>query len=147
MCAPPEPPEDQRVTTNIERPHLDFMVRQLLPWHANFGRRQVKAPKIYVHDSGLLYAAYFRATHAGAELDLAAHEAKPALRRRGQVPGRPASYAFHAHRPGGPASAPPAVLHPGDQRYPLDRHITVVPLAHLAADPRVITPTMRGRRS
>ena len=38
------------------------------------------------------------------------------------------------------------VLYPGDQRYPLDRHITVVPLAHLAADPGVITPTMRGRR-
>jgi hypothetical protein len=33
-----------------------------------------------------------------------------------------------------------------DQRYPLDPHITVVPLAHLAADPGVITPTTRGRQ-
>ena len=27
-----------------------FMVRQLLPWHENIGKRQVKAPKIYVRD-------------------------------------------------------------------------------------------------
>jgi predicted AAA+ superfamily ATPase len=32
-----------------------FMVRQLLPWHENIGKRQVKAPKIYLRDSGLLH--------------------------------------------------------------------------------------------
>jgi hypothetical protein len=32
------------------------MVRQLQPWHANPGKRQVKAPKIYLRDSGLLHA-------------------------------------------------------------------------------------------
>lgn len=32
-----------------------FVVRQLLPWHANVGKRQVKAPKLYVADSGLLH--------------------------------------------------------------------------------------------
>jgi uncharacterized protein len=32
-----------------------FMVRQLPPWHENLGKRQVKAPKIYVRDSGLLH--------------------------------------------------------------------------------------------
>jgi len=32
------------------------------------------------------------------------------------------------------------------QRYPLDRHITVVPLAHLASNPGAITPTTRGHR-
>lgn len=32
-----------------------FMVRQLLPWSANVGKRQVKAPKIYLSDSGLLH--------------------------------------------------------------------------------------------
>ncbi len=37
--------------------HLDhlLMVRQLQPWHENLGKRQVKAPKIYVRDSGLLH--------------------------------------------------------------------------------------------
>lgn len=32
-----------------------FMVRQLPPWHENIGKRQVKAPKIYLRDSGLLH--------------------------------------------------------------------------------------------
>ena len=37
--------------------HLDhlLMVRQLQPWHENLGKRQVKSPKIYVRDSGLLH--------------------------------------------------------------------------------------------
>jgi hypothetical protein len=32
-----------------------FMVRQLQPWHANLKKRQVKAPKVYLRDSGLLH--------------------------------------------------------------------------------------------
>ena len=41
--------------------HLDlltgsFMVRQLQPWHENLAKRQVKSPKIYLRDSGLLHA-------------------------------------------------------------------------------------------
>ncbi len=32
-----------------------FMVRQLQPWYQNLGKRQVKAPKIYFRDSGLLH--------------------------------------------------------------------------------------------
>ncbi len=33
-----------------------LVLRQLAPWHENLGKRQVKAPKIYVRDSGLLHA-------------------------------------------------------------------------------------------
>ena len=33
-----------------------FMLRQLSPWFEILGKRQVKAPKIYVRDSGLLHA-------------------------------------------------------------------------------------------
>ena len=33
-----------------------YMVRQLQPWHQNLGKRQVKAPKIYFRDTGLLHA-------------------------------------------------------------------------------------------
>jgi predicted AAA+ superfamily ATPase len=33
-----------------------FMVRQLQPWFENLGKRQVKAPKIYFRDSGLLHS-------------------------------------------------------------------------------------------
>jgi len=43
--------------------HLDIlsgamMVRQLPPWYANLGKRQVKSPKVYVRDSGLLHALW-----------------------------------------------------------------------------------------
>ncbi|MBI5478577.1 MAG: ATP-binding protein [Deltaproteobacteria bacterium] len=46
--------------TTIQR-YLDvlsatFMVRQLPAWHENLAKRQVKAPKVYVRDSGLLHA-------------------------------------------------------------------------------------------
>ncbi|WP_394788158.1 ATP-binding protein [Rhodoferax sp.] len=33
-----------------------FMVRQLQPWYEDLGKRQVKAPKLYLRDSGLLHA-------------------------------------------------------------------------------------------
>jgi hypothetical protein len=32
-----------------------FMIRILQPWHANLGKRLVKAPKLYFRDSGLLH--------------------------------------------------------------------------------------------
>ena len=32
-----------------------LMLRQLQPWHANLKKRQVKSPKVYVRDSGLLH--------------------------------------------------------------------------------------------
>ncbi|MFN8548631.1 MAG: ATP-binding protein [Candidatus Eisenbacteria bacterium] len=42
------------------RRYLDILsstlvVRQLSPWHENLSKRQVKAPKVYVSDSGLLH--------------------------------------------------------------------------------------------
>ena len=33
-----------------------MLLRQLLPWHSNVGKRLVKSPKVYVRDSGLLHA-------------------------------------------------------------------------------------------
>ena len=48
------------VSHHVMRRYLDvleatFMVRALKPWSANLGKRQVKAPKVYVRDSGLLH--------------------------------------------------------------------------------------------
>jgi uncharacterized protein len=45
--------------TTVRR-HLDtlagaLVVRILQPWHANLGKRQVKAPKVYIRDTGLLH--------------------------------------------------------------------------------------------
>ncbi len=48
------------VSHHAVRRYLDalestFMVRSLKPWSANLAKRQVKSPKVYVRDSGLLH--------------------------------------------------------------------------------------------
>jgi len=40
-----------------------FMIRQLPPWHENLGKRQVKAPKVYIRDSGILHTLLRLDTH------------------------------------------------------------------------------------
>ncbi|RYZ68096.1 MAG: DUF4143 domain-containing protein, partial [Proteobacteria bacterium] len=47
---------DKSVRHYVDVLEQAFMVRQLQPWHENVAKRQVKAPKIYVRDSGLLHA-------------------------------------------------------------------------------------------
>jgi len=145
-----------------------FLVRQLQPWHENLKKRQVKAPKVYVRDSGLLHAllglgserellshpkvgaswegytieetlrgvdpeaAYFWATHTGAELDLLLF-----------VRGR--RYGVEVKFQDAPRLTPSmrhalddlrlehlSVLYPGERRYDLERRVTVVPLSELA---------------
>jgi predicted AAA+ superfamily ATPase len=141
-----------------------YVVRILPPWFENVGKRQIKSPKIYIRDSGILHAllqlrnladlqshpklgsswegfaveqvigaletrdAYFWATHAGAELDL--------LVLRG---GKRYGFEFkYADAPGASRSMHVAlqdlslehlwVAYPGQQEYPLDDQISVVPL-------------------
>ena len=146
-----------------------FMVRALPPWFANVRKRQVKSPKVYLRDSGLLHTlltldtskdvaghpkvgasfegfaieqlagafeaggAYFWATHGGAELDL--------LALRG---GR--RYGFEcklADAPGTTRSMRVAlddlelshlwVVYPGNEAYPLDERISVLPVTDIPA--------------
>lgn len=49
------------VSESTVRRYLDllsgvFMIRQLPPWFENLGKRQIKAPKVFVRDSGLLHS-------------------------------------------------------------------------------------------
>ena len=44
-----------------------FLVRKVLPYHANVGKRLVKSPKLYFRDTGLLH--YFLGIRSRAELD------------------------------------------------------------------------------
>jgi predicted AAA+ superfamily ATPase len=49
------------VTDKTVRNYLDLMtsaliIHQLQPWHENISKRQVKSPKIYISDSGLLHS-------------------------------------------------------------------------------------------
>lgn len=155
------------------RKYLDLLtdalvVRQLQPWHANLKKRQVKAPKVYVRDSGLLHqllgiaserdllshpkvaasweglaieqvlarephdAAWFWATHQGAEIDL--------LLQRGDR-----SYGVECKRTDAPRMTRSirnaledlglervVVLYPGPKRYSLEDRVDVVPLETLA---------------
>jgi uncharacterized protein len=111
------------------------------------GKRQVKAPKIYLRDSGLLHEllgigdqelriarpgeAYFWATHAGAELDLLMFK-----------DGRRVGVEFK--RSDAPQLTPSMrialedlaldalyVVYPGDRRYALAPRVQAVPLASL----------------
>lgn len=55
-----EPARALGVSESTTRRYLDlltdaFMIRQLQPYHANLKKRQIKSPKIYVRDSGLLH--------------------------------------------------------------------------------------------
>jgi predicted AAA+ superfamily ATPase len=178
------------VTEPTARRYVDllaglFMVRQLQPWHENLKKRQVKAPKVYVRDSGLLHAllglasereivshpkvgaswegyaieetlrvvrpdaAYFWATHTGAELDLLLLKSG---RRYGvevkfqDAPRLTASMRIALTDLG---LEHLTVLYPGDLRYDLDRRVTVIPLAQLAsgkANMVATGPTRRKRR-
>ena len=171
-----DPARSLGVNESTVRRYLDwltqaFLVRQLQPWHANLGKRQVKAPKVYVRDSGLLHAllgidslaalarhpksgaswegfaldqvlriarpdaAYFWATHAGAELDLMMLK-----------DGRRVGVEFkRADAPSLTASMRVAltdleldalyVVYPGARRYRLAERVEAVPLAALLLPP------------
>ena len=56
-----DPARSLGIGESTVRRYLDLftsllIVRQLQPWHENLSKRQVKAPKVYVRDSGLMHA-------------------------------------------------------------------------------------------
>ena len=56
-----DPARSLGVNESTVRRYLDlltqaYLVRQVQPWFANLGKRQVKAPKVYLRDSGLLHS-------------------------------------------------------------------------------------------
>ena len=69
-----DPARSLGVSEPTVRRYLDllaglFMVRQLPPWHENLRKRQVKSPKVYLRDSGLLH----HLLGIGSEADLLSH--------------------------------------------------------------------------
>jgi predicted AAA+ superfamily ATPase len=56
-----DPARSLGIGESTVRRYLDLLtgllvVRQLQPWHENLNKRQVKAPKVYIRDSGLLHS-------------------------------------------------------------------------------------------
>jgi hypothetical protein len=145
------------------------MIRILPPWFENTRKRQVKASKIFIRDSGLLHAllqlpglaelqghpklgaswegfaleqtlnllqtrdAYFWGTHSGAELDLM-------LVSGGKRYGVEYKYADAPSRTRSMLVALEDlglqhlwVVFPEGPEYPLDKHITAMPMKSLPA--------------
>lgn len=162
------------LSSKTVRKYLDiltgtYMVRQLQPWHENIGKRQVKAPKVYLRDTGLLHSllalpdhhtltgharvgaswegfvieqvlqalspqdAYFWATQQQAEIDLF-------FLYEGQRYGIEIKY---SEAPRITKSIRVAfqdlqlrhlwLIYPGEDEYPADENITVLPFSAVAS--------------
>ena len=146
-----------------------YMVRQLQPWHENVSKRQVKSPKIYLRDSGIVHSllsipdmetltghprlgaswegfaleqivtamrppeVYFWATHSGAELDLFflkdgkrygvefKYSEAPKITKSMRVALQDLALDYLW------------VVYPGNESYPVDEKISVMPLSNPAA--------------
>ena len=174
------------VSEPTARKYLDllsglFMIRQLQPWHANLNKRQIKSPKVYLRDSGLLHAllglssgkellshpkvgaswegyaieetiqlvrpdaAYFWATHNGSELDLLLFKGGRRYGVEVKFQDAPRLTTSMRIALSDLELDHLTVLYPGNQRYSLDRRVTVVPLRDIAKTPEVITPSRRRR--
>lgn len=60
---------DKTVSRYLDILEGTFMAFRLLPWHANVGKREIKSPKVYVSDAGLLHTLLGIVRHE----DLLAH--------------------------------------------------------------------------
>jgi len=47
---------DKTVSRYLDILEGTFMAYRLMPWHANVGKREIKSPKVYVADTGLLHS-------------------------------------------------------------------------------------------
>ena len=83
-----EPARSLGLSQPTVRRYLDlltglYMVRQLQPWHENLKKRQVKAPKVYLRDSGLLHVLLGIRTGSGDPLSPKSGCLVGGLRHRG----------------------------------------------------------------
>ncbi len=58
---------DMTVRKYIDILEATFMIRTLLPWFTNTGKRLVKSPKIYLRDSGIFHTLQSIDTHANLQ--------------------------------------------------------------------------------
>lgn len=93
-----------------------LVIRELQPWHANLRKRQVKSPKVYVRDSGLLHELLGIEDHR-----VDAPRVTPSIRN--------ALVDLGLERV--------AVVYPGTKRYPLADRVEAVPVATLAEPGRL----------
>lgn len=108
-----------RVRSYLDIPTGTFVVRQLRPWHENIGKRQVKAPKIDLRDSGLLHGLLgLPDGHSEFKFSEAPKVAKS---QHTVVDSLNLDHLW--------------IVYPGPQAYAVDDQITVWPLRELAGLP------------
>lgn len=133
------------------RHYLDLLtsalvIRQLQPWHTNIGKRQVKAPKVSIIDSGILRGLL----NLPRQTDVEGHPMVRGGRKRG----------FEIKRTSSPQVTPSMrsaledlhlvqldVIHAGDRTFDLAPRIRAVGLSRLLEDVRPLqppTPNQRG---
>jgi predicted AAA+ superfamily ATPase len=47
---------DKKIRLQVEILESSFMIRLLKPWYENIKKRQIKSPKVYIRDSGILHS-------------------------------------------------------------------------------------------
>jgi len=158
---------DHTVRRYLEILEGTYMIRLLPPWYANVGKRLVKAPKLYIRDSGLFHALqtiqtidqleahpklgaswegfameqvfavlrpvspFFWRTHAGTEVDLVWHDRGVAYGMEFKYADAPVMTRSMKNTLEDLHLAHLWVVYPGDQTYPIDDRVTVVPLSRI----------------
>ena len=165
------------VADTTVRNYLDLLtstlvVRQLQPWSENISKRQVKSPKVFVTDSGILHSllnvsslndllghpkmgaswegfvlaqatrrlgarpeeCFHWATHAGAELDMLIVRGRKRIGIEVKRTSAPSVTPSIRHAIADLRLQHVYVIHAGEHRFDLDRHIVAIPLTHLLSD-------------
>lgn len=129
---------DKTVSRYLDILEGTFMAFRLPPWHTNLGKREVKAPKVYVSDTGILH----RLLGVGGLDDLPAHPkcgaswegfmVREIIRRVGAQRGEVFFWGVHTGVELGLDGLWVACHGEGDP-WPLAEGITAVPASYLAS--------------
>jgi hypothetical protein len=128
---------DKTVSRYLDILEGTFMAFRLPPWHANLGKREVKSPKVYVADTGILHSLL----GVGGLDDLLAHPKCGAswegfmlhevIRRTGAQRGEVFFWGVHT------GAELDLLIHRGDRRLGFEIKLTRSPK---------VTPSMRSAR-
>ena len=128
---------DKTVSRYLDILEGTFMAFRLPPWHANLGKREVKSPKVYVADTGILHSLL----GVGGVDDLLAHPKCGAswegfmlhevIRRTGAQRGEVFFWGVHT------GAELDLLIHRGDRRLGFEIKLTRSPK---------VTPSMRSAR-
>jgi len=112
------------------------MVRRLQPWHTNLKKRQVKSPKIYFRDSGLLHQLMGIQTRADLLLHprLGASWEGCVVEEILEYLNPDEAWFWATHAGAELALERLLVVYPGERRYALAGNVEVVPFGQFIGE-------------